>query len=152
MIIDDKVQWTNAQHQKQWGSWAALHGPFTCRCGAEDHVEAVKKLQNSTKLLQKVVIPWRVERVGSAWNRSGSRPLRATSCVVCPRGRVGRMKWREGGAVLLSFLPVYSALASISEQPESAERPGCAHCPQPQEQPRLGTCGHVTQVRDKARA
>ncbi|KAB0397701.1 hypothetical protein E2I00_019150, partial [Balaenoptera physalus] len=30
-----------------------LHEPFSCRCGAEDHVEAVKKLQNSSKLLQK---------------------------------------------------------------------------------------------------
>lgn len=27
------------------------------RCGAEDHVEAVRKLQNSTKLLQKVTHP-----------------------------------------------------------------------------------------------
>lgn len=59
------------------------------------------------------------------------------------------MKWKEGDAVLLSFPPIYSVLASISEQPESAERPGCAHCPRPQEQPRLGRCGHIAQVRDR---
>lgn len=50
-----RASWVYAQHQKQLGRQADLPGPFTCRCGAEDHVEAVKKLQNSTKLLQKVI-------------------------------------------------------------------------------------------------
>lgn len=40
---------------------------LSCRCGAEDHVEAVKKLQNSSKLLQKVIMG-DGEGVGCAWN------------------------------------------------------------------------------------
>lgn len=152
MIINDKVPWSYTQHQKPLGSWAALHGPFTCRCGAEDHVEAVKKLQNSTKLLQKVVIPCRAE---SAWALPGigsrTRPLRPSRCAVCQRGG-----WREGSGRrrrCLVLLPT-SLLSSpsISEQPESAERPGCARGPQPQERPGLGRSGHVTQARDKAGA
>lgn len=35
--------------------------------------------------------------------------------------------------------------APAEEQPEPAERPGSAHCPQPQEQPRLGRCDRITQ-------
>lgn len=42
-------------------------------------------------------------------------------------------------------------MASVSEQPEPAQRPGCAHRSQPQEQPRLGRRGHVTPVREGPR-
>ena len=78
-----------AQHQKQLGNWGGLHEPFSCRCGAEDHVEAVKKLQNSSKLLQKVIYPWRVER---AWTLPEQAPRLSPSpdrmCIVSAvRGR-----------------------------------------------------------------
>lgn len=53
------------------GSWETgqVSTNLSCRCGAEDHVEAVKKLQNSTKLLQKVIDSMEGGvGLGSAWN------------------------------------------------------------------------------------
>uniref|UniRef100_A0A8C8YX51 Alanyl-tRNA editing protein Aarsd1 n=1 Tax=Prolemur simus TaxID=1328070 RepID=A0A8C8YX51_PROSS len=59
------------------------------KCGAEDHVEAVKKLQNSTKLLQKVIYSMeRGEGVGSARLPAVSQPpFQPVShvCVLCHR-------------------------------------------------------------------
>lgn len=71
-----------AQHQKQLGNWGGLHEPFSCRCGAEDHVEAVKKLQNSSKLLQKVIYPWRVGKRGLCLNRLPDSAPHLTGCAV----------------------------------------------------------------------
>lgn len=53
--LSRKALWIDAHTKSSLGTWAGDHTPFSCRCGVEDHVEAVKKLQNSTKLLQKVI-------------------------------------------------------------------------------------------------
>lgn len=52
--------------------------PFACRCGAEEHAEAVRKLQNSTKLLQKVT--------DSSEDGEGSRGVGSPDLTPPPSG------------------------------------------------------------------
>lgn len=127
-----KVIADEPQHQKQLQSWADPHGPLLqvwCRGSRGSSEKAAELLQAPA------------EGDHGGWRGCGlclewaprTQPLSLTGCVVCQRGSEGRIKPRGGGALVLPFPPIYRVLASISEQPESAERPGCTHCPQPQD-------------------
>lgn len=88
------------------GSWAGDHMPFPCRCGAEEHVEAVKKLQNSAKLLQKVTYSAEDGEGSPGVGSPDPTPPPSRLCSSSERGGRGE---RSGGRMATRVLLLLSA-------------------------------------------